>query len=107
MLPGDKNDYVQKVPKLLPAAAFVRKTGVMVMAEYNGIVMIQVNNLSGSMEADEVKKWVKELPQTYLAFVGSSGKAVKIWARLLILTIFCQSPASKRECFMRTLIGWR
>ena len=24
MLPGDKNDYVQKVPKLLPAAAFVR-----------------------------------------------------------------------------------
>ena len=81
MLPGDKNDYVQKVPKLLPAAAFVRKNGVMVMAEYNGIVMIQVNNLSGSMEADEVKKWVKELPQTYLAFVGSSGKSVKIWVR--------------------------
>ena len=81
MLPGDKNDYVQKVPKLLPAAAFVRKNGVMVMAEYNGIVMIQVNNLSGPMEADEVKKWVKELPQTYLAFVGSSGKSVKIWVR--------------------------
>ena len=53
MLPGDKNDYVQKVPKLLPAAAFVRRNGVMVMAEYNGIVMIQVNNLSGPMEADE------------------------------------------------------
>ena len=81
MLPGDKNDYVQKVPKLLPAAAFVRKNGMMVMAEYNGIVMIQVNNLSGPMEADEVKKWVKELPQTYLAFVGSSGKSVKIWVR--------------------------
>ena len=81
LLPGDKNDYVQKVPKLLPAAAFVRKNGVMVMAEYNGIVMIQVNNLSGPMEADEVKKWVKELPQTYLAFVGSSGKSVKIWVR--------------------------
>lgn len=81
MLPGDKNDYVQKVPKLLPAAAFVRRNGVMVMAEYNGIVMIQVNNLSGPMEADEVKKWVKELPQTYLAFVGSSGKSVKIWVR--------------------------
>ena len=24
IFPGDKNDYVQKVPKLLPAAAFVR-----------------------------------------------------------------------------------
>ena len=27
IFPGDKNDYVQKVPKLLPAAAFVRKNG--------------------------------------------------------------------------------
>ena len=28
MLPGDKNDYVQKVPKLIPAAAFFRKGGI-------------------------------------------------------------------------------
>lgn len=81
ILPGDKNDYVQKVPKLLPAAAFVRKNGIMTMDEYNGIVMIQVNNLSGLMEASEVKERVKELPQTYLAFTGSSGKSVKIWVR--------------------------
>lgn len=51
------------------------------MSEYNGIVMIQVNNLSGNMEADEVKERVRELPQTYLAFTGSSGKSVKIWVR--------------------------
>ena len=81
ILPGDKNDYIEKVPKILPAAAFVRKNGVMAMAEYNGIVMLQVNGLSGRMEADEVKECVKELPQTYLAFIGSSGKSVKIWVR--------------------------
>lgn len=81
ILPGDKNDYVQKVPKLLPAAAFIRKNGIMTMSEYNGIVMLQVNNLSGLMEADAVKERVKELPQTYLAFIGSSGKSVKIWVR--------------------------
>ena len=81
MLPGDKNDYVQKVPKLLPAAAFVRKNGVMTMNAYNGIVMIQVNNLSGLVEAEEVKGRVRELPQTYLAFTGSSGKSVKIWVK--------------------------
>jgi len=44
-------------------------------------VMLQVNNLSGPMEADEVKERVKEFPQTYLAFTGSSGKSVKIWVR--------------------------
>ena len=60
MIPGDKNENVQKVPKLLPAAAFVRKDGIMTMAEYNGIVILQVNNLSGHMEADEVKKRVKK-----------------------------------------------
>ena len=53
MLPGDKNDYVQKVQKVIPAAAFFRKDGITTMSEYNGIVMIQVNNLSGNMEAGE------------------------------------------------------
>ena len=81
MLAGDKNDYVQKVPKLIPAAAFVRKDGIMEMTEYNGIVMLQINHLSGPIEADEVKERVKELPQTYMAFTGSSGKSVKVWVR--------------------------
>ncbi len=81
MFPGDQHELVKKVPRLLPAAAFVRRDKVPVMAEYNGIVMLQVNNLSGPMEADIVKERVKELPQTYLAFVGSSGKSVKIWIR--------------------------
>ena len=53
ILPGDKNDYVQKVPKLLPAAAFVRKNGIMTMDEYNGVVMIQVCLLYTSDAADE------------------------------------------------------
>lgn len=81
MGPGDKSDCIEKVPKVLPAAAFARKDGVTTMTEYNGIVMLQVNGLSGRMEADEVKECVKELPQTYLAFTGSSGKSVKIWVR--------------------------
>lgn len=81
MLPDDKNDCIEKVPKVLPAAAFARKDGVTTMTEYNGIIMLQVNGLSGRMEADEVKECVKELPQTYLAFIGSSGKTVKIWVR--------------------------
>lgn len=83
MLPGDKNEYVQKVPKLLPAAAFVRKDGVMMMAEYNGLVMLQVNGLSGRAEATDVIERMKDLPQTYLAFTGSSGKSVKLWVRFM------------------------
>lgn len=99
ILPGDKNDYVQKVPKLLPAAAFVRKNGIMTMDEYNGVVMIQVNNLSGLMEADEVKERVKELPQTYLAFTGSSGKSVKIWGRFTYPNDLLPADREQAELF--------
>lgn len=99
ILPGDKNDYVQKVPKLLPAAAFVRKNGIMTMDEYNGVVMIQVNNLSGLMEADEVKERVKELPQTYLAFTGSSGKSVKIWVRFTYPNDLLPTDREQAELF--------
>lgn len=81
ILPGDSNEHVRKVPKLLPAAVFVRKDGVTSLAEYNGLVMLQVNGLTGRMEADDVKERMKELPQTYLAFTGSSGKSVKLWVR--------------------------
>ena len=80
-LPGNSIEEVRKVPKVMPAAAFVRKEGVMTLNEYNGIVMMEVNNLSGRAEADEIKELVKELPQTYLAFTGSSGKSVKEWER--------------------------
>jgi len=99
ILPGDKNDYVQKVPKLLPAAAFIRKNGIMTMGEYNGIVMLQVNNLSGLMEADEVKERVKELPQTYLAFTGSSGKSVKIWVRFTYPNDLLPADREQAELF--------
>ena len=99
MFPGDKSEYVQKVPKLLPAAAFTRKEGVAVMTEYNGIVMLQVNALSGFMEADEVKKRVKELPQTYLAFIGSSGKSVKIWVRFTYPDDFLPDTRERAELF--------
>ena len=53
----------------------------MTLNEYNGIVMMEVNHLSGRTEADEIKELVKEFPQTFLAFTGSSGKSVKIWVR--------------------------
>lgn len=81
LLPDVRSELVQKLPKILPAATFGRKGGVMVMTEYTGTVQLEVNGLSGRAEANEVKELVRELPQTYVAFVGSSGKSVKIWVR--------------------------
>ncbi|MDR0891782.1 MAG: DUF3874 domain-containing protein [Mediterranea sp.] len=73
--------YTKKLPKLLPAAVFGGKGQRAVMTAYNGVVMLQVNHLSGLREAADVRQLARELPQTYLAFVGASGRSVKIWVR--------------------------
>ena len=46
---------------------------------YNGIVQLEVNRLSGWAEVEHIKEQASLLPQTLVAFAGSSGKSVKIW----------------------------
>ena len=88
MLPGDKNDYVQKVPKLIPAAAFFRKGGITTMSEYNGIVMIQVNNLSVSISVKARMRCVAKSPTVTTprtkpiraAAASDWSKCVSVWS---------------------------
>lgn len=80
--PGVAYDYTQKLPMLHFAAAFRRsKEGGQVMTAYNGLLLLEVNHLAGPFEVDKVKERVRELPQTFLAFVGSSNRSVKIVVR--------------------------
>lgn len=80
-LPGSRCSVVDKVPKIIPAAAFGRTNGVKRMKTYNGIVLLEVNHLTGKSETNLVKQRAALLPQTLTAFTGSSGKSVKIWVR--------------------------
>lgn len=49
------------------------------MKTYNGIVELTIGPLAGKTEVEIVKQKAAELPQTMLAFMGASGKSVKIW----------------------------
>ena len=51
------------------------------MKAYNGLVLLEVNNLGSFDEAEAVRKSASLIPQTMLAFVGSSGLSVKIVCR--------------------------
>lgn len=81
LLRGERSQLVEKLPKIMPAAIFARVDGVKKMKSYNGIVELSVGPLAGRMEVEVVKRKAAELPQTLLAFMGSSGKSVKIWIR--------------------------
>lgn len=79
VVPGETCSSAGKLPKVIPAAVFRRVDGVKKMKVYNGIVELSVGPLAGKVEVDLVKKKAEELPQTMFAFMGSSGKSVKIW----------------------------
>lgn len=72
--------YIDKIPRVYPVAEFRRSTdGAWKFKCYNGIVVLEVNQLSGLAEAEYVKSQAALLPQTLVAFIGSSGRSVKIW----------------------------
>lgn len=76
--PGERCPQVQKVPKLIFGGAFRRNGDQQVMTEYNGWLTIEVNNLTGCKEAARIRERASGMPQTLLAFIGSSDKSVKI-----------------------------
>lgn len=74
--------HLNKIPRIYPVAEYRRTAdGSWNFKRYNGIVLVEVNRLSGRAEAEFVKSKAALLPQTFLAIVGSSGKSVKIWVR--------------------------
>ena len=79
VVPGDRCTLADRLPKIIPAAVFGRVAGVKRMKSYNGVVELSVGPLAGKAEVELVKKRAAELPQTKLAFAGSSEKTVKIW----------------------------
>lgn len=78
MIPGKRNVHMDKIPVLLFAATFRKKENALTFVSYNGLVLIEVNRLADDREVSRVKQLASQAPQTLAAFVGSSGKSVKI-----------------------------
>lgn len=73
-------EYIDRLPRVYPAVELGRtREGERKLKCYNGIVMLDVQHLSGSSEVELVKERAALLPQTCAAFSGSSGRSVKIW----------------------------
>lgn len=73
--------WLNYLPKVYFSAAMLNRNRQRVMMAYNGLVLLEVNNLGGFEEAKAVRKSASLIPQTMLAFVGSSGLSVKIVCR--------------------------
>ncbi len=75
------NPWTELLPDICFSAVFLNRNRQRVMKAYNGLVLLEVNNLGSSDEAEAVRKSAGMIPQTMLAFIGSSGLSVKIVCR--------------------------
>jgi hypothetical protein len=73
--------WLKAVPRICFAQEQENRNGERVTKGYTGLVLLEVNNLTGADEADAVRRGAGEMPQTLMAFVGADGQSVKIVCR--------------------------
>lgn len=76
--PGESNQHAEKLPVLVFGGAYSNKNNQQGLISYNGLVTLEINRLADWKEAVKLRNQVSAFPQTMLAFIGSSGKSVKI-----------------------------
>ena len=69
------------LPRICFSAEFEHKKQQRVLNAYNGLVVLEVNNLVDYDEALAVRDAAGRMPQTLMAFLGASGRSVKIVCR--------------------------
>ena len=69
------------MPRLCFAADYINRKGQWQMIAYNGLVVLEVNDLQTYEKAVEIRELAKKLPETMMCFLGGSGRSVKIVCR--------------------------
>ena len=77
-------DLSGKLPVLAFGATFRKSGNGIQLRRYNGYVLLEVNGLESLSEAEAVRREAAALPQTLLAFVGLSGRSVKVVVPLCV-----------------------
>ncbi len=70
-----------KLPRICFAADYIRRKGDLQMMAYNGLVVLEINELQTYEKAVEIRELAKMLPETMMCFLGGSGRSVKIVCR--------------------------
>ena len=70
-----------RLPRICFAADYQNRKGEWRMIGYNGLVVLEVNDLQTYENAVEIRELAKKLPETMLCFLGGSGRSVKIVCR--------------------------
>ena len=75
------SNFTDKVPRVCFASVMENRNRQKVRKAYTGLLLLEVNNLTSHDEAVAIRQGAAMMPQTLLAFVGASGRSVKIVCR--------------------------
>ena len=70
-----------RLPRVCFAADYVKRKDDWKMMTYNGLAVLEVNDLPTYEKAVEIRELAKKLPETMPCFLGGSGRSVKIVCR--------------------------
>ena len=77
----DAQNHTVNLPRILFAAECVNYKEMQKGLRYNGLVVVEVNGLKTYEEAVGIRNQAARLDETVMAFLGASGKSVKIVCR--------------------------
>ena len=69
------------LPRICFAAEYANKNHERLMVNYNGLVVLELNGLDSYEQAVMLRNLASKMPETLMAFLGGSGKSVKIVCR--------------------------
>ena len=75
----------KSVPRVCVAAEWQKREGAMKLMSYNGLIMLEVNNLEDTDSAIALRYFAGRQPQTLLSFVGADGRSVVIVCKAALL----------------------
>ncbi len=70
-----------QLPLICPGQVVRRRRNGTQTIDYTGVVLLEISNLSGTEEAEDLRAKAATWPTTLLAAVGSSGRSLKILVR--------------------------
>ena len=70
-----------KLPRVCFSAEYGNRKKVRKMLKYNGLVVLELNGLATYDQATALRNMAAKMPETLMAFLGGSGRSVKILCR--------------------------
>ncbi|MBQ7512505.1 MAG: hypothetical protein IJU11_07150 [Prevotella sp.] len=77
----DGSELAKRIPRICFASELVNRNRQRINKAYTGLVLLEVNHLQSYEEAAAIRDGAGQMPQTLLAFVGASGRSVKMVCR--------------------------